>query len=429
MSGSSSTSVPTQPDGGQQQQPLPTNVNAAAAIIGALPTTGQPVTGQQAVNVTAANRQEIADLRLENQRQQHELHQQNLRMQQQELLMQQLQLQLQQLQQQQVATAPVQHVSHVKEHKPPEPREYRGTRDRTPIRDWLRHTEKVLKLGHMPPSEHVEFASAFLRDDAEKWYQLNESSIHSWNDFRRELIQRFRDPREVDKAQERLMALKQIGSVEQYTNEFTRASAELADVTTDTPSNRELVLFYKRGLKSYVRQLLANQRAVTDLKELQAMALEIDAEYYNSNRSDNTSRLSTHNDYASNDVRFHSRSNYREHFSRPRNDERRADPRADNSSTVSTSSGPAPMDTSHSIYERNQPRPYHPNNRRDDRATNSNECYHCGKSGHYARECPQKQPQRRALLRANTITEENTDTERVSLIMQESSDAHEDVVL
>src|SRR6202035_3216050 len=104
-----------------------------------------------------------------------------------------------------------------------------------------------------------------------------ERTIQSWNDFRDLLIKRYRDPREVDKARQRLVAVKQIGSVEQYTIAFDRATMELADVTSATPNNEELVFYYREGLKPQVRTFLAARGTITDLKQLQDVALQIDA--------------------------------------------------------------------------------------------------------------------------------------------------------
>src|SRR6202158_5069031 len=88
MSSSSNSPVPMQADGGQQPQQQATNVNAAAAIIGALPT-GQPVTGQQAIDATAVHDRELADWRQQNQQLQHQ--QQQMQQQLQQLLQQQQQ--------------------------------------------------------------------------------------------------------------------------------------------------------------------------------------------------------------------------------------------------------------------------------------------------------------------------------------------------
>src|SRR3982074_3499911 len=52
---------------------------------------------------------------------------------------------------------------------------------------------------------------------------------------------------------------------------------ELADVTSATPNNEELVYYYREGLKPQIRTFLAARGTITDLKQLQNVALQIDA--------------------------------------------------------------------------------------------------------------------------------------------------------
>jgi len=212
MSDSNSSSASMQADGGQPPQQQATNVNAATAIIGALPT-GQPVTGQQAIDAAAVHDRELADLR-----------QQNLQLQQSQ---QQMQQQLQQLllNQQQPAAANIavaqQHPAAAPAASPqlkrraPELMVYRGSRDRTPIRDWLRDTEEVFEMTGTPLNllSTIHEAGHYLKDDAKTWYNQQKASIHTWDDFRNVLIERYRDPHEVMKARNKLASVKQTGSV------------------------------------------------------------------------------------------------------------------------------------------------------------------------------------------------------------------------
>src|SRR6202162_6712236 len=84
MSGLDNTSAPMHADGGQQQQPA-ADAAATSPVIAMLPT--GPVTGQQAVDVTEAHHQELADLRRQNQQIQQQ--QQQMQQQLQQLLQQQ----------------------------------------------------------------------------------------------------------------------------------------------------------------------------------------------------------------------------------------------------------------------------------------------------------------------------------------------------
>src|ERR1700694_3357758 len=238
MTSNDNTSASMQADGGQQQQAA----NAATSpVIAVLPT--GPVTGQQAVDVTEAHHQEITDLRQQNQQLQ----------QQQQQMQQQLQQQQQSAPPANIAAAPqhpaaalAQPALRARELKLPDPKEYRGSRDRMPIRDWLRDVEELFAMANVSTAvaSTITYAAHYLRDDAKTWYKLQESSVHTWNDFRELMIQRYRDPREVQKARQRLAAIRQISTVEQYTIAFDRATMELADVTSATPNNEELVFMY-----------------------------------------------------------------------------------------------------------------------------------------------------------------------------------------
>src|ERR1700682_1310103 len=272
MASNDNTSASMQADGGQQQQAA----NAATSpVIAVLPT--GPVTGQQAVDVTEAHHQEITDLRQQNQQMQQQL---------QQLLQQQQSAPPANIAaaQQHPAAALAQPALRTRELKLPEPKEYRGSRDRMPIRDWLRDVEELFAMANVSTAvaSTITYAAHYLRDDAKTWYKLQESSVCTWNDFRELLIQRYRDPREVEKARQRLAAVRQIGSVEQYTIAFDRATMELADVTSATPNNEELIFMYYEGLKPQIRTALAARDTITNLKQMQTVALQIDAALYSS---------------------------------------------------------------------------------------------------------------------------------------------------
>ena len=170
MSTSSTSSADMQNDGGQSPQQQTTNVNAATSIIGALPT-GQPVTGQQAIDAAAAHDRELADLRLQNQQLQQS--QQQIQQQLQQLLLNQQQsiAATTAANQHQPASTPAQPAVRVRELKLPEPHEYRGSRDRQPIRDRLRDIEELFTMGSIPISDptSITYAAHYLRDDAKTW--------------------------------------------------------------------------------------------------------------------------------------------------------------------------------------------------------------------------------------------------------------------
>src|SRR3981189_806685 len=83
----------------------------------------------------------------------------------------------------------------------------------------------------------------------------------------------------------RLMSMKQISS-ESYTTAFDRASLELAEVAEHAPRDEELIFMYREGLKPQIKTFLAARGTIGNLRELQEVAMEIDAAL-NGNRSNN----------------------------------------------------------------------------------------------------------------------------------------------
>src|ERR1700680_3961572 len=69
---------------------------------------------------------------------------------------------------------------------------------------------------------------------------------------------------------------------------------ERADVTSATPNNEELVFIYREGLKPQVKTFLAARSTITDLKQLQDVALQIDAALYSSHGSSMINRPTSH---------------------------------------------------------------------------------------------------------------------------------------
>src|SRR4030088_165823 len=141
-------------------------------------------------------------------------------------------------------------------------------------------------MGMMPMDHHttIIYAAHYLRDDAKTWYKMHEHQITTWQAFKDLLIKRFKDPREVDKARMRLMTMKQIGSVNGYTTAFDRASLELAEVAEHAPRDEELIFMYREVLKQQMKTFLAARGSIGNLRELQEVAMEIDAGL-NSNRN------------------------------------------------------------------------------------------------------------------------------------------------
>src|SRR6202049_2909781 len=113
--------------------------------------------------------------------------------------------------------------------------------------------------------------------------------------------------------------MKQISSVEGYNTAFDGASLELAEVAEHAPRDEELIFMYREGLKQQIKTFLAARGTIDNLRELQEVAMEIDAAL-NGNRSNNNMtssssfRPSPHKNNHSNN---HSSSYNNDHHFRP----------------------------------------------------------------------------------------------------------------
>src|SRR6202049_5219314 len=100
--------------------------------------------------------------------------------------------QQQQHAQPQAQHAMVQPAIRMRELKLPEPKEFRGTRDKTSIREWIRDIEEIFTMGMMPMDHHttIVYAAHYLQDDAKTWYKMHEHQITSSKAFNGLLIRR-----------------------------------------------------------------------------------------------------------------------------------------------------------------------------------------------------------------------------------------------
>src|ERR1700675_3553283 len=78
------------------------------------------------------------------------------------------------------------------------------------------------------------------------------------------------------------MSVRQLNTVDTYTTAFNRATLEFTEAAGYAPRADELIWMCREGLKPQVKTFLAARGAITELKQLQEVALEIDATMYSS---------------------------------------------------------------------------------------------------------------------------------------------------
>src|ERR1700730_4998926 len=394
------------------------------------PSTPMPTNQQELEAYVLATEQRMNEMRAQ-------AHQQLQQLQHTEQRLQQAQQQLQQNQHVQQHAQPihaVQPVIRMRELKLPEPKEFRGTRDRTSIREWINDIEEIFTMGGLPIDHHttIVYAAHYLHDDAKTWYKMHKNSIMTWDHFQHLMIERYKDPREVDKARMRLMTMKQISSVEGCTTAFDRASLELAEVAEHAPRDEELIFMYREGLKQQIKTFLAARGTIGNLRELQEVAMEIDAAM-NSNRGSSSmsssssfrpsscksGQSSNHNSIHNNDHRFRPSTYHNNNSNRYQQGNRFNHYRPSSSfnrfpslSSHQQNSNPSyvPMDTSNNITQQRHPLSPRVDNRSSDRKPITGNCFNCGKAGHFARDCP-----------SNKQAPNNNNQQRNNIIMQESS--------
>ena len=309
-------------------------------------------------------------------------------------------------------------------------------------------------MGMMPMDHHttIVYAAHYLRDDAKTWYKMHERSITTWNAFKHIMIERYKDPREVDKARTRLLTTKQLGSVDGYTTAFDRATLELTEVAGQAPRDEELLFYYKEGLKAPIKTFLAARGTIANLRELQEVAMEIDAAM-NSNRvSINTSGSTSYkpqqykSDYSgsssmssgslsrssspkssqhrnngnsyNNDNHFRSSSYQNGYNNRYQQGNRFNQYRPSSSFNHFPSSSLSnqqngnrsyvPMDTSNAITQQRRPLSPRADSYSSDRKPTTGNCFNCGKTGHFVRDCPANKQQRNNQQRNNVIMQESS---------------------
>ena len=151
------------------------------------PSTPMPTNQQELEAYVLATEQRMNEMRAQ-------AHQQLQQLQHTEQRLQQAQQQLQQNQHVQQHAQPihaVQPVIRMRELKLPEPKEFRGTRDRTSIREWINDIEEIFTMGGLPIDHHttIVYAAHYLRDDAKTWYKMHERSMTTWNHFKHLMIE------------------------------------------------------------------------------------------------------------------------------------------------------------------------------------------------------------------------------------------------
>lgn len=139
--------------------------------------------------------------------------------------------------------------------KPPKPDHFKGShQEMTKVRQWCFSMDCYFDAARAPASDRVPFAVTLLRDSALAWWQSLETEQRpaTWDAFKDQIIAYHQPRGSIVAARDKLAALYQKTSVEQYTKDFKDLALNIPDLREEEKMDR-----YKRGLKHEVRLQVA----------------------------------------------------------------------------------------------------------------------------------------------------------------------------
>jgi hypothetical protein len=149
--------------------------------------------------------------------------------------------------------------------RPADPPKYAGG-NKDVIKDWLATMIQWLGSGMCVPEQRVDLAQTFLTGGAASLWRAKSAvlqaqgfDVHDWDVFARTLEQAFGHSNPEQNARDKLNALKQTGSVEDYAIKF---QSLVAEIVLMPPSEGDLLQKFRNGLKPDI-QMVASIDPVT----------------------------------------------------------------------------------------------------------------------------------------------------------------------
>ena len=151
------------------------------------------------------------------------------------------------------------------------------------VDNWLRDAEDQFEF--YGPSEFpdvatkLRFVKSYMRGAARDWWdsERQKDRIVSWEAFVERLHERFRPLAAADFARQRLLALKQKGSVSAYCNLFQKEMTPIKDM-----SEADQIFFFRHGLRADIAKEVKRPKTLHEAMDLAVRAEALDRSYASS---------------------------------------------------------------------------------------------------------------------------------------------------
>ena len=149
---------------------------------------------------------------------------------------------------------------------PPKPKTYGGDEEKLPARRWLSSMEQYFVLtGIVEEGYQVLYAASHLEGPAVAWWDaVRANGMPGWSEFKSGLLAHFSPLEPVRLSYEKLLALQQRTSVQEFTRQFRLICLELPELSDMTK-----MYIYINGLKRHLQRevLLRHPTSFSDAAE------------------------------------------------------------------------------------------------------------------------------------------------------------------